>query len=219
MLRVKSGIVEDTGELLIATVLETLDARTSDEFARLPDRYEVVLGEIVELPPKSFYATEVANQLKSALDRYLLSSDVGRSRIELLFKIPLPEDRSRNRQPDLVFVSYQRWSRDRAIPFTGNALDVVPDIAAEVVSPGDTADELIAKAREYLRGGVRLVWIVYPLAQEIHAYLPGARDVRVYFSADELDAGDILPGFRTPVGALFPPTEPLPPATQPEPAA
>jgi Uma2 family endonuclease len=202
----------------MATVLDALESRTSDEFIRLPDRYEVIHDEIVELPPMSFYATEVANQLKSALDRFLLTSDIGRSRIELLFKIPLTEDRTRNRQPDLVFVSYQRWPRDRAIPFTGNALDVVPDIAAEVVSPGDTADELIAKAREYLRGGVRLVWIVYPLAQEIHAYLPGARDVRVYFATDELEAGDILPGFRTSVGPLFPPTEP-PPPPQPEPTS
>jgi Uma2 family endonuclease len=202
----------------MATVLDALESRTSDEFIRLPDRYEVIHDEIVELPPMSFYATEVANQLKSALDRFLLTSDIGRSRIELLFKIPLTEDRTRNRQPDLVFVSYQRWPRDRAIPFTGNALDVVPDIAAEVVSPGDTADELIAKAREYLRGGVRLVWIVYPLAQEIHAYLPGVRDVRVYFAIDELEAGDILPGFRTSVGPLFPPTEP-PPPTQPEPTS
>ena len=36
------------------------------------------------------------------------------------------------------------------------ALDAVPDIAAQVVSPGDTADDLVAKVREYLRGGVRL---------------------------------------------------------------
>jgi Uma2 family endonuclease len=200
----------------MATVLDTLEESVSKEFEKLPDRYEIVSDEIVELPPMSFYATEVANQLKTALDRFLMASDIGRSRVELLFKIPLPEDRSRNRRPDLVFVSYKRWSRDRTIPFTGNALDVVPDIAVEVVSPGDSADDLIAKAREYLRGGVRLVWIVYPLPQEIRAYLPGAHDVRVFFAPDELEAGEILPGFRTSVGALFPPTEPPAATTQPE---
>lgn len=159
----------------------------------------------------SFYATEIANRLNNAFIRHLLASDLGRSRIELLFKIPLPEDRTRNRQPDLVFVSYERWPKNRPIPFTGNALDVIPDIAAEVVSPGDAADDLIAKAREYLRGGVRLVWIVYPLAQEIHAYWPGSNSIRVYSAAEELDTGDILPGFRTPVADLFPPTEQTPP--------
>ena len=116
-----------------------------------------------------------------------------------------------------MFVSYSRWARDRAIPFTGNALDVVPDLAVEVVSPGDSADDLIAKAREYLRGGVRLVWLVYPLAREIHAYLPGARDIRVFSQPTSSEAGDLLPGFRTLVGPLFPPREP--PPLQPEPAA
>lgn len=204
----------------MSTVLDAPNFAIAETAPRLPDRYEIVNGEIQELPPMSFYATEVANQLKTAVDRYLITDDCGRSRIELLFKIPLPEDRTRNRQPDLVFVSYNRWPRNRPIPFTGNALDVVPDIAAEVVSPGDTADDLIAKAREYLRGGVRLVWIVYPLAQEIHAYWPGANSIRVYSAADELDAGDILPGFRTSVSLLFPPTErpPANAATQPGPA-
>jgi Uma2 family endonuclease len=114
----------------------------------------------------------------------------------------------------MAYISYERWPRSKPFPYTGNARNVVPDIAVEVVSPGDSADDLIAKAREYLRGGVRLVWLVYPLAQEIHAYLPGVRDVRVFFATDELDAGDILPGFRTSVGPLFPPTEPPQPLSQ-----
>jgi Uma2 family endonuclease len=91
---------------------------------------------------------------------------------------------------------------------------VVPDIVAEVVSPTDPADELIAKVREYLRGGVRLVWIVYPLAQEVHAYRPEHRDIQAYLAADHLDAGDVLPDFRTRVGDLFPPVEPPPAAAE-----
>lgn len=191
----------------MSTVLDAPEFANAEVATRLPDRYEIVNGKIQELLPMSFYATEVANRLNSAFNRFLLTNDLGHSRIELLFKIPLPEDRTRNRQPDFVFVSHSRWPKNRPIPFTGNALDVVPDIAAEVVSPGDLADDLIAKAREFLRGGVRLVWIVYPLAQEVHAYWPGANQIRVYSAADELDAGDILPGFHTSVAELFPPID------------
>src|SRR5579872_2111201 len=180
----------------MSVVHVSLEERSSECCNRLPDRYEVVNGEIVELPPMSDYAGEVANRLNRAMIVYLLTNDIGESGIGILFRMPLPEDQSRNRKPDLAFVSYERWPRSKPFPFTGNARDVVPDIAVEVVSPNDDADELIAKAREYLRGGVRLVWIVYPLAQEIHAYLPEARNIRVYFPADELDAGDILPGFH-----------------------
>jgi len=197
----------------MTTVLETLDDRILEELDLPANHYELVNGEIVELPPMSDYAGQVVNRLNRSVSFYLSSHDIGESGVELLFRIPLPEDGSRNRKPDMAFVSYERWPRSKPFPYTGNARDVVPDIAVEVVSPCDTADELIAKAREYLRGGVRLVWIIYPLAQEIHAYLPGVRDLRVYFTADELEAGEILPGFRTPVGALFPPKEQAPPAT------
>jgi Uma2 family endonuclease len=193
--------------LLDAPVGEfTTNARTA-----LPERYEVVNGEIVELPPMSDLAAEVATRLNVAVNGYLSSNRIGACSTERLYRIPQPNDRGRNRRPDWAYVSYERWPQNRPWPYTGNARDVVPDIAAEVVSPGDSADELIAKAREYLRGGVRLVWIVYPLVQEIHAYLSGSKQVHVYFAADELDAPEILPGFHTPVGPLFPPVE-LPPA-------
>jgi hypothetical protein len=85
-----------------------------------------------------------------------------------------------------------------------------------VVGPGDHADELNAKIWEYLRGGVRLVWVVYPLSQQIHAYPPGSNQIHVYFDADELDGGDILPGFRTPLTPLFPPVEAPPPGPSEE---
>lgn len=203
----------------MATVLDELDAPSSVEVEKLPDFYEVVNGEIVELPPMSDYAGDVANRLNLEVGFYLRTNHIGETGIERLYRIPSPEDRTRNRRPDMAYVSYERWPRNRPKPFTGNARDVVPDIAVEVVSPGDSADDLIAKAREYLRGGVRLVWIVYPLAQEVHAYLPASRSIRVYFASDELDAGDILPGFSTSVGALFPPTEPPSPTSHAEPDA
>ncbi len=186
-----------------------------EDRADLPEYYEVVNGEIVEVSPMSDYAGEVAHRLDKAVSRYLQSNDLGDTTTERLFKIPQLDDPVRNRRPDWAFISYDRWPRDRLFSYRGVARDVVPDIAAEVVSPTDSASDLIEKVREYLRGGVRLVWIVYPLTQEIHAYLPGANQVRVYFAADELDAPDILPDFRASVASLFPPVE-LPPPSKDE---
>lgn len=177
----------------------------------LPDHFEVINGQIVETPYMSDYAVEVAHRLKRAVDRHLDTHDLGESGIERLYSIPQPDDGGRNRRPDWSYVSYERWPKDHPYSYRGHARDVVPDIAAEVVSPGDHADELNAKVWEYLRGGVRLVWVVYPLSQQIHAYRPGSNQIRVYFAADELDAGDILPGFRTPLAPLFPPVEAPPP--------
>ncbi len=195
--------------VLDAPELDLLDeAPLAEVGPPLPDRYEVVFGDIREWRPMSSYAVKVANRISHAVKRFLDTNDLGECDVELGYRIPLAEDADRNRIPDWSFVSYERWPKDQPYSLTGNFRDVVPDIAAEVVSPTDSADDLLLKVREYLRGGVRLVWVVYPAAREVHAYRPGSRDVRVHFADDELDAGDVLPGFRTPVGPLFPPTEP-----------
>lgn len=193
-----------------------LDAPLSPELADasvpvgppLPEFFEVLHGEVREVAPMSEFAGEIADGLSTAVKDYLRGNPIGKCSVERLFHIPQPDDPGRNRRPDVAFVSYQRWPADRPYTYSGNARDVVPDIAVEVVSPTDGADDIIAKAREYLRGGVRLVWVIYPLVKEVHAYLPGASTVRVYTTADDLDAGDILPGFRTAVAPLFPPVEP-----------
>lgn len=195
----------------MSTVLDPVAESPVVVPAPLPDFFEVVNGEIVEPPPMSDYALDIANLLNRTLGRYLDHQDLGVAAVEYLFRIPLPEDRDRIRRPDVSFLSYERWPKERPRSYTDHGRRPVPDIAVEVISPSDAADEVISKVREYLRGGVRLVWVVYPLVREIHAYWPEKRDVRVYFETDELDAGDILPGFSTPVGALFPPVE-TPPA-------
>ncbi|HET6575441.1 MAG TPA: Uma2 family endonuclease [Fimbriiglobus sp.] len=176
--------------------------------ARLPDRYEVVNGEVVEVPPMSFYAVEVANLLNKAIVLYLLDNDIGRSRIDLLYRIPIPEDKTRNRNPDVAFISYDRWPRDLMLSLTGNALDVVPDLAVEVVSPTDPAEDVQEKAREYVRGGVRVAWQVYPRLRELHAY-DGSSSIKVYTAADDLDGGPVLPGFKVKMTDLFPATPPV----------
>jgi len=205
--------------MLLPDDVELSDDALEAVTERLPDHYEVIDGAIVEIPSMSKYAGRVANRLNRAVARYLDQRDIGEADVELLFHIPQPSDEGRNRQPDWSYVSYERWAKDRPITYRGAAWDVVPDIATEVVSPFDYADDVIAKVREYLRGGVRLAWIVYPLSQEIHAYWPGANSIRVYGAGDELDAGDILPGFRTAVAALFPPLEPPSPRVPEPPAA
>ncbi len=171
----------------------------------LPELYEVIHGTIRESPPVSTHARKIANRLNRSVILYLAGNPHGECEVEQAFHIPQPDDARRTCIPDWSYVSFARWPADRPGSATANGWDVVPDIVAEVVSPSDPADELLAKAREYLRGGVGLVWVIYPLVKEVHTYLPGANTIRVYTPADELDAGDVLPGFRTPVG---PPVEP-----------
>jgi Uma2 family endonuclease len=184
----------------------------SDAEAQLPDRYEVVNGEVIEVPPMSGLAAEVANRIRDELSAYGRSSRLGRPRMDMLFHVPLKSDPRRNRKPDVAFISFERWPEDRMMPYRGNPVEVVPDLMVEVASPTDDAEDLLAKAHEYLAAGARLVWLVYPRLRELYAY-ESPTNFRIFTEADELDGGTMLTGFRTPMAALFPPfvpPEPVP---------
>jgi len=165
-------------------------------------RCEIIDGVEVELPPMSVYSSEVGNRVFQKLSVFLEGSELGQAQHEVLFRLALPKDR--NRIPDVAFTSYKRWPQDRPFPFGGNARDVVPDLAVEVVGPGDYCDELIEKIQEYLEAGVRLIWIVYCKVRQVHVY-DSSSLIRKLVSSDYLDGGDVIPGFRIPVSSIFPP--------------
>jgi Uma2 family endonuclease len=165
--------------------------------------YEIVDGKRVELAPMSIYAVRIANRIVAALNRHCEAGDHGEAIVEGLFRLPLPRDGNRNRCPDAAFVSFQRWSKDRPMPVDGNSWDVVPDLAVEVVSPHDLAEELAEKIVDYFEAGVRLVWVVYPSIQTILIYR-ARHKIESVSSADELDGGAVLPNIRAPVASLFP---------------
>jgi Uma2 family endonuclease len=101
----------------------------------------------------------------------------------------------------VAFVSYKRWPKGRAWPHT-DPWPVVPDLAVEVVSPNDLAEDLRIKVSEYFKAGVQQVWIVYPKLALVDVY-ESATAMRVHGRTDELDGGSILPGLRLPVASLF----------------
>ena len=64
------------------------------------------------------------------------------------------------RGADVCFYSHARWPRASKV---GNKLPPVPpDLAVEVVSPGNRIAGIMKKVAEYLEVGVSLVWVVYP---------------------------------------------------------
>lgn len=191
----------------MSTVLEGPQPLHPDVVVRLPERYEVVNGEVVEVAPMSGFAAEVANRIRDELSHHARAARSGRARMDMLFRLPLPEDRHRNREPDAAFVSFARWPEDRPLPYRGNAVDVVPDLVVEVASPTDPAEDVLATAHEYLRAGATLVWVVYPRVRQVYAYTSVGGAPRVYGEADTLGAGDVLPGFGVPVAVLFPPAD------------
>jgi Uma2 family endonuclease len=108
------------------------------------------------------------------------------------------------RKPDVSFVRNGRFPRNR--PPRGYAR-LVPDFAAEVVSPNDTYSDIEDKINDYLTVGVPLVWVVNPACRTVYTYTPDGAVHRL--TADqELTGEPVFPGFRVKVADLFP--EPLP---------
>ena len=91
---------------------------------------------------------------------------------------------------------------------------VAPDLAVEVVSPNDTVYELNKKVQEYLRAGVRLVWVIDPENRTLVVYRAN-RTLAEFKPEDELTGEDVIPGFRCLVRDFFQPLDLLakPPAT------
>ncbi len=80
--------------------------------------------------------------------------------------------------------------------------ELAPDLAVEVVSPGETAEEVREKVAEYLQAGTRLVWTVYSRARVVVAHTPDGV-ARTFGAADRLRFPDVLPGFECTVAELF----------------
>jgi Uma2 family endonuclease len=161
--------------------------------------YEIVDGQRVEKPLMGSFQVLVASILDQQLGAFVRTNGLGRVLSEMLFKIN--PTGGHKRRPDVAFVSYERWARGRKIN-SEDGWDVIPDLAIEVISPSNTAEEVIKKIREYFKAKVRQVWVVYPIDRLIYVYDSPKKNI-ILDITDELDGGTILPGFRLSLVELF----------------
>src|SRR5262245_43028132 len=83
----------------------------------LPDRYELIDGEVVEVEEKGVYSSEISNLLRDELSAYGKSKKFGRARMEILYPIPTPDDPGRLRRPDVAFTTFERWPENKPVPY------------------------------------------------------------------------------------------------------
>jgi Uma2 family endonuclease len=82
---------------------------------------------------------------------------------------------------------------------------VVPNLAVEINSPSNEADQLARKRRQYFRYGVEEVWIIYPEERVVEVY--DAHGMREYTHADRLTLR-LLAGMEIDLAPLLPLVEP-----------
>ncbi len=182
----------------MATVQE-IEITTAEGLLNAPDpgRCELVLGELVMMSPAGFEHGVVAGRVYGHLFIFVQQNQLGLvTAAETGFQIG--HDPDTVRAPDVGFIRADRVPLVRTRGFFQGA----PDLAVEVVSPGDRAGDLLAKVRDWLSAGCQSVWVVDPTSQTVSIYR-GSHEPAMLTDADVLADDVVLPGFRLPVAQIF----------------
>ena len=175
---------------------------TAEEYAKMPDTgrpTELVRGRIVEMNvpiPKHGYVCLNAGAI---LRDFVRRSDLGRA-FSNDSGVITERDPDTVRGPDVWYVSYQKLPKG---PLPDKYLDVVPDLAIEVLSPDDRWSRVFKKVSEYLCLGVPVVCVLDPDSQTAELFYPDAPGRHTLSADDELTFPEVLPGFSVRVGELF----------------
>ena len=175
------------------------------DLATMPDdayTYEIVEGELIRMPGSGYEASKIALRLGHTLLSFVEPRNLGDvTGADGTFDLTRPGDPADTAlSPDTAFVAAGRVvGRVMGYP------KIAPDLAAEVVSPGQYHPEMNKKASLYIERGVRLVWIIWPSSRTADVWRPSSPNapVTTLTIADSLDGLDVLPGFTTPLATLL----------------
>ncbi len=184
----------------MATATAPATTYTINEFLALPehDRYELVDGELEEVHVSNL-SSAVAIELSTNLNVYCKTHKLGRVFSSASYYQCFPARPGRARKPDVSFIRQDRLPADwRADGY----FTITPDLAVEVLSPGDLAYKVQEKIREYINAGIALVWEINPEQRFVMVYrIDGT--VTLLTEADTLSGENVVPGFSCAVADLF----------------
>lgn len=174
-------------------------------FAKQP--IEIVDGEVIPMSPAGRRQPKITRRLSRSLDAHASELELGEVYTEASYV--LDGDRRTNwvkgaRTPDLSFITRERIeAHDAEYTDPDEPWWLAPDIAVEVLSPTDPYSAVIRKVADYLRYGVKLVWIIDPQARTVHVHSPDNPMGYTLTDKDTLKAEPVIQGWSMAVGALF----------------
>jgi Uma2 family endonuclease len=155
------------------------------EFARLPEpcggvRQELHHGELVELPPVKKLHTKIQKRLVSLLEASLNRAEHGVDK-EFPFR-PAPEFEVW--VADVALFSLALWEQTADDDYFRG----VPVIVIEVLSPSNSASEMLEREEICLRNGGQEFWLVDPGRESVKVIRAGGYSV-VYDTASVIESG------------------------------
>lgn len=181
--------------------MATATLMTVEELAALPEdgrMHELVEGDLLTTPPPHFLHSDIVALILKSLIFFLDETGIGRAFGEAGFV--LSESPPTVRQPDLCVLSAGSLaSKPREGYYRG-----APDVAIEVLSPSDGADDLHLKIRQYLSAGAKAVIVVSPRAREVWVYRADAPPEALR-AGQSVELSNVLPGWSLPLSDIFAP--------------
>lgn len=158
---------------------------------------ELVRGRVVREPRPGARHGRVAAAIASRLQDWVERTGAG-----VVYTCDtgffLARDPDTVRGPDVAYVRRARHctTGDESWFFEGT-----PDLAVEVLSPGNRRRAMDAKVRDYLAAGSAAVWVVDPRRGTIRVCRHAAQQILT--REQMLTMPDVLPGFSMRVGDVF----------------
>jgi Uma2 family endonuclease len=191
------------------TTFVSTEAFTQEDFKRWVERrpltdvnrYELINGRIVMVPPAGWGHGEVGARVVRFLGNFVEEHDLGRV-FDSSTGYDLPS--SETLEPDASFISHERWAKGPQVR-RGQFLKIVPTLVSEILSPATARSDRLEKKRLYEANGVEEYWLVDPGRRELMVfrlvrgkYSPGTR-----YSVSQTLRSWVLLGFAPVIRSLF----------------
>jgi Uma2 family endonuclease len=163
---------------------------TVEEFERIPERpdvlHELDEGDLVTMSRPRLQHSLIVGNLFAPLRTFAFERNLGITCIEVEFQLSADTVRI----PDIAFIQINRAGSINPEALIQGA----PDLAIEVISPTDLAEDVSRKVHQYLAAGCQTVWVLYPKERCVEIHQPGAPSL-TRWAPESLDQMDLLPGF------------------------
>ena len=178
-------------------MVDTLTKKlTQAEFWAIADAaditYELIDGvAIAKMSPKYFHS-RATGKLYAILNDWAVKC----GRVGIEWAINLTDEFTP--VPDLLYISFDRlpvtWAENTACP-------IAPELAIEIISPGQTFGQMIQKASIYLNNDVLRVWIIDPSTQSLTVFYPDTAPVT--YTDEKIISDSIFPELSIVTSQLF----------------
>jgi Uma2 family endonuclease len=172
---------------------------SSEEFDNYPfeedKRYELDEGELIEMTRPAYQHNQALQNLLVELVLYFRKNRIGQALVSENLYALSPTTRL---APDVAVI----LGDHRAELQNAKVIHIIPDIAAEVLSPSETPARIHRKMSQYFQAGVKEVWLVQPEDRTVEIWTGPKLPEQALTGTDSITSA-LLPGFALPLADLF----------------